>query len=841
MSAPLWFLRANPLARRRIADPALRGAVARLADAEQALAAEAGRASDALYALVGSADDDAARRRLVALRRAVRDDKAPKGEVPAVLAPWAAARAARDDARAALLAAAEGAADAERRTLAGLLGDEDLRRALALVAPEVEQGARRYREAVLAGGAVPARTRKSERGLLQYLSRALVRTSPLSRFTAVGLAVEDPAGAPLDAPSLEGATAFPGVDRVMLDHVLGGLDAPAAPEDAYVGLAPTSALDAAAGKLFFLRPTPEGLQRMAAPVTPGLRLLLDAVAMGPRPARRVAQDLAAAGGVPYEQALAHVLGSVAGGLLTASAREEDGQADLAALLDRPGDGAAAHLRAAGQLLPRLAAAPADDRPAVLADLEQALADASRAAGRPARVVVHEDYVLPPSTVATQGWEGPLDDLGAATDLLSVYDWLHDVRALMAAAFVERFGAGAVVPLAEHAPYLVGEVSRRALVMDEAFRTGGRPAGVGPADGSLEALWAVRRHVEDAVHAHLGKAAAAGDAEVVLPAQDVRELVAGVPERFRRDPLLYGVLVQPWQGRLVLNDGLPGHGMLVGRFLEADHRLGGDAVPRLAARLQEVYGAGGARVVEDLGLHGLNVNVHRRVLPDGLRPDDWYALRLRHDPATDALAVEDAEGRTLRVLPLGAGHPGLFPPPLSVATGLVISGRLYGGLASSWLRTTGWDARATTTCPRLSVGDVVVGRRRWWGGDELAGAAGAATEQERLLALTTWRARHGVPEEVVLKTTPADEGPLSVSAPDAQARRLQQKPQYLDLASTTYARVLPRLLERRGTEGQGHGYLEEATPAVGDGGHASEWVVEVGRRPGGPFRSAGGTR
>jgi hypothetical protein len=841
VSAPLWFLRVNPLGRRRVADPALREAVAASVAAEQALTAAAAAASDALYELVGAAPDDDARRRLVALRRAVRDDKAPKGELPEALEPWAAARAARDAARSALLAATGDAADAERGTLAELLGDEDLRRALALVAPEVEQGARRYREAVLAGGPVPARTRKSERGLVQYVSRALVRTSPLSRFTAVGLAVEDDAGAPLDAPAATGATAFPGVDRVMLDHVLGGLDEPGAPEEAYVGLAPTSALDVAAGRLYFLRPTPEGLQRTAARITPGLRLLLDAVAMGPRPARRVAEDLAAATGAAPEQALGHVLGAVRDGLLSATGREEDGSADLAGLLDRPGDGAAAALREVGERLPRLATATADERPGALEALERALADASRAAGRPARVVVHEDFVLPPSTVSTAGWQGALDDLGAATELLSVYDWLHDVRALMAAAFVERFGAGAVVPLAEHAPYLVGEVSRRALVMDEAFRSGGRPAGVGPADGSLEGLWALRRHVEDAVHAHLGKAEAAGDAEVALDPADVRELVAGVPERFRRDPLLYGVLVQPWQGRLVLNDGLPGHGMLLARFLDADRRLGGDAVPRLAERLQEVYGTGGARVVEDLGLHGLNVNVHHRVLPDGLRPDDWYSLRLRHDPATDALAVEDADGRTVRVLPLGAGHPGLFPPPLSVATGLVISGRLYGGFPGSWLRASGWDARTTRTCPRLAVGDVVVGRRRWWGGEELAGAAGAATEQERLLALTSWRARHGVPEEVVLKTTPADEGPLSVSAPDAQARRLQQKPQYLDLASATYARVLPRLLERRGAEGQGHGYLEEASPAVGDGGHATEWVVEVGRRPGGPFRSAGGTR
>ena len=52
-------------------------------------------------------------------------------------------------------------------------------------------------------------------------------------------------------------------------------------------------------------------------------------------------------------------------------------------------------------------------------------------------MIEEDYILPPSTVDTRPWHRPLADLGAAVELLSVFDWLHDVRAMTVDAFVDR--------------------------------------------------------------------------------------------------------------------------------------------------------------------------------------------------------------------------------------------------------------------------------------------------------------------------------------------------------------------------------------------------------------------
>jgi hypothetical protein len=69
--------------------------------------------------------------------------------------------------------------------------------------------------------------------------------------------------------------------------------------------------------------------------------------------------------------------------------------------------------------------------------------------------------------------------------------------------------------------------------------------------------------------------------------------------------------------------------------------------------------------------------------------------------------------------------------------------------------------------------------------------------------------------------------------DLQAHRRRQKPQYVDLASALSVRVLPRLADRRGV-----GHLEETLPAVADGPHAIEWIVEISRPAGGRFEYGG---
>jgi hypothetical protein len=128
------------------------------------------------------------------------------------------------------------------------------------------------------------------------------------------------------------------------------------------------------------------------------------------------------------------------------------------------------------------------------------------------------------------------------------------------------------------------------------------------------------------------------------------------------------------------------------------------------------------------------------------------------------------------------------------------------------------------------------RRRWYGGAEFAAALAAGpTEQDQLLAVTRWRGRHQIPDEVMLKTTIDNDGPMGIPEQGSQSKaelRLQ-KPQYVDLASALSVRVLPRMVQRRGV-----GYLEEALPRVSDSAHAYEWVVQIDRVAGGRLQYGG---
>lgn len=854
-SGPLWFQRVNPLAGRRVSDPDLRRRLAELCETERALVTAAEECSDELYELIGGATE-LDRRRLVDLRRAIHNGRTPRhvpDPPPASVARWSTLHENKVRLTEEIAATYDGAAHRERSTLVELLADEDFRRSLALAAPEIHDEAERYRRAFAESERLPARIRKSERGLLQYVTRAMVRTSPLSRFTAVGIAEPDPEGIRPDVADPAGATAFPGLDRSMLAYVLGGRPSEEGGAgtidrtDVWVGLAPTSYLDAQDGKLYFLRETPEGLTRSSITLSPPLGILLDALSMGRRTPRALAEEVCAQSGWPDEKAQNLIATALRSGVLCTFATAEDATIDLDDLLRIPDTAQDTRLADIRDRLPRIAECSPTERGGELRSLRAALGEASRHARRPAQIDVVEDYVLPPSRISPSSWRPMLDDLGSATDLLTVFDWLHDVRAYLTAAFVQRYGAGASARLTECAPYLVGEVTRRAGVAAEAYAPSGDGDGavldeLGPEDGCLRRMFELRRTVTEYVRTRLSKTAAEGEATLTLSPTEVEQLTRDMPERFRRHPMLYGTLVQQSGDRLMLNDGLPGHGMLYGRYLFADQSLGGNATARLAERLQRVYGADGSRVVEDRGLYGLNVNAHPRVLPDGLQVDDWYTLRLRHDRDTDELVVEDPDGVPLRVLPLGAGHPGLYPPPLSVASGLVMSGRLYSGLAQGWHTATPWDGRSTRACPGISVGHVVVDRRRWYGGEELATALSAGPEDhDRLRALTAWRGRHGIPEEAVVKSAPED-GPLAVSAPNAQERRLRQKPQYVDFGSALSTRVLPRMLERRADGDNGtEDFLEEALPGVVDGTHATEWVVEVGRGSGERFRYGGGVQ
>ncbi|MEU1316175.1 hypothetical protein [Streptomyces tibetensis] len=803
---PVWVLRVNPLPRQRLAEPESVRILGELTDALRDALTSAPAAEDALYESIRLADG-AQRRHLLALRRDVHNGRAPgvipdMSPVPAAVRDWLAAQERVAALRARLSEHHPTALRAERAVLRSLLDEPDLRQAMALLAPEVESAARRYRAAAEPG----KRDRKSERGLLQYVTRALMRTSPLSRFTAVGLAVPEP-GAPDPATvGFPGAHAHLALDRVMFTHVADALLVPGAPApDSWIHQPPTAGLDAEGTRYTFLRAEEGGgvVRRLSAPVTGTLAVLLRLTELGPRRLSQVAAELASVLDHNISDAARFVVDAIGTGILCVTAVPEDGRDPQPAQLGHP------ELSGLAADLAELATAAPDRRPAVLASLRATTTALGKRTGRPVSVLVEEDYVMPPRRIGTETWRGQLADTAAAIEFLSMFDRLHEIRALASDAFTELHRPGADVPLCEAAGPLVAEVYRR----EAAFRAGEHTTT------ALARLRDVRRSALEAMYDLFDDAR--DDDELAVEPELLRTLAADLPAARRRVPLAYGVLLQPWGRRLVFNDAYSGHGMLYGRFLGPDADMGGHAAQRLAARLHAHYGRPGVEPAEELGLHRLNVNARRPALDQHLTAEDWSLLRLVHDKDSDRLRIERPDGRELLPLTLGAGFPELYPAPVRLAAWLSSGGRLVTDLAGGYRAA---RRPRAVRLPRLSVGSLVLQRRRWYLDEQLRDvAAGHAEGPELLAALAGLRARHGLPAELLVKTDA-----MATRRIDFAERR-RQKPQYLDLDSALLARVLPRMLERRQA-----GHLEEALPRITDSPHAVEWIVEIGRLSGGPF-------
>jgi hypothetical protein len=172
---------------------------ARAAAEEDALAALAARLGDPLAAAVAATGDTGTRRRLLALRRAIFNNRLPAdpdaaralaahltGEAARDLGRWLDARLGSEATRAEGEAVLGAALARTRAALRELAGAERLRRGLLLASPVLEERLDAFVAA--APAAVPGkRARKMERSLLSYVYRTACKTSPFSTLTGVAL------------------------------------------------------------------------------------------------------------------------------------------------------------------------------------------------------------------------------------------------------------------------------------------------------------------------------------------------------------------------------------------------------------------------------------------------------------------------------------------------------------------------------------------------------------------------------------------------------------------------------------------------------------------------------
>ncbi len=698
--------------------------------------------------------------------------------VPAPVMAWEAALRAAEQAGTALLAGYPALRAADRRHLlelidisASIVDEQEARAAVARYRLAIEQGAD------------PATA--DERYLAELVVRAADPDAPDAATTGPGGANWAVDGVRLDAAAL---AALPTRRRLTLARgplamALGGLAESGTDSQSPQRVRANWTLRTVGAQVRFHQRVGDQLRLLGTPLTGRLRTLLSLVELGPLPtdtlvvalAQRLDNTPASTGpALDHDPAAA----TVAAATVAAAVQQELLVADAGLdersphLLRRTADALTGrHPDLATTLTALDAALATNDAGEVSRRLPAAQAGLAALGRYPVRLPVHAQDLLAPVAVGTDGYRRAIEDLGSVAALIGLFDRLHEARALLLAAVVERFGVAARIPLLEHAADLMTMVGRRALLL-----TPGNSDEFGPADGSLTELLSARATARTALRKAGSPAdyCAVGDA-VRLDAAALVALADGLPDRMSRPPAGYTLAVRPLGGQLWLDDVWPG--------TPQPHRTG-------------------LTVVEDSGSTAFGADDAQPLTVAEFGPLEWLGAVLEHDPDRDELRLLHPDGYPVQVVSAAMAYPDRLPPPLKLAYWLHGTSRVE--LDPLQLRTSRRAVGETVGTPRVYAGDVVLQRTRWYPGIDLSSLD--------LAQLTRWRVEHGVPA-TARAVSPMATDPIPGYPGQGRPARA---PRSVDFGGTLLA-------DGRLDPG---GYLTEEVPA-GDG-PAVQWLIEYDR-------------
>lgn len=816
---------------------------------------------------------DAGRRELLKLRRDLHNGRRPGQATLTATLPllddvaagrlrdWLAADATATALITELADGHDAALSAERRRLYNLCAQPDFQAAVAMTSASLWQGAAgAAREDPAAPG---KRTRKSEPGLVKYALRAVAKTSPFSRYTAVAIGWWQDGGetsfdVPADAVTSHiepGHLAIRRLLRVAASHQ-------DSRERCAYRVARAARADGA--RLAFevdvelgtdpVRVDSLSQQEITMPAHPAVVRLVAAVREAAEPLPYDRLVALAAGGDDSPERLAQAR-SFIDKLITLrllvpadAVPEQTGdiigraREALISLGSAPAVAAAGDLAAAPAPLAELATAPPERRLALLDGLRRSVQAAYRRFdAEPVDLTVFEDAAASkPVSLDTTAWRAALSDLAELGPLFRLYDHHYVLRALFARAFVARYGPGGstddVYGFARLVPDIVTEGT-----------------GLDPADTALPAdvrtMLKLRAQVNAAVNSAIE--AQAGQATVQLPASVLR-LARQVPASLQSTAASYGCFVQ----------GVPAGDGTVGAVV--NHLYGGFA--QYASRFLRYFPAGdqvgiaesvrswfpaAELLVQQRPVFGFNANLHPRIADADLdldielddRPGPTIRiedLRLRHDPATNRLLLtQAATGRLVEVIYLGFLVPYALPYHLGLLFLLSACGQVSFSLRR-WAdqRQLMTGATGIRAYPRLQHGRVVLERARWYvPAAEFPMPAAGEPDAGYFVRLNLWRTRAGLPPQVFCV--------YSAIWPKDRAERTREAisrpgPYLIDFRSRLCVRALPKAIADYGQVLA----FEEAVPEPGTGEvaqsgrgrHVSELVVDIVSRP--AFQPAG---
>jgi hypothetical protein len=829
------------------------------------------------------AAEDAGRRELLRLRRDLHNGRRPTQSTLTATLPlldetaagrlddWLAADATAAALATELAGGYDAALGAERRRLYDLCAQPDFQAAVAMTSASLWQGA------ALAAREDPAapgrRTRKSEPGLLKYALRALAKTSPFSRYTAVAIGWwQDGDGQSFDVPT-DAVTSYIEPGHLAIRRLLrAAASHPESRERCRYRVARAARVDG--DRLAFevdvdtsteaVRVESLSQHEVTMPAHPAVVRLVAALREAGRPLPYGHLVLMAAGGDSSKeraaQARAFIDKLITLRLLMPGDEVPEQTGDIIGrarqalihLGSAPALAAAQDLAAAPSPLAELAAAPPERRLALLDGLRQSVRSAYRrfdAAGvprgsaplastAPADLTVFEDAAASkPVNLERTAWRAALTDLAELGPLLRLYD-NHDVlRALFAREFVARYGPGGSTDDVYGFARLVPDLVVKGTKLDQA-------------DPSLppdvRTLLRLRAEVKAAVSAATEASAGTGPQRPVqLPVEALR-IASQIPASLRSTTVSYGCFLQGVPAAdgtvgAVINHLYGGFAQYASRFLR--YFPAGDQV-RVAEAVRGWFPAD-ELLVQQRPVFGFNANLHPRIADADLdldielddRPGPTIRiedLRLRHDPAAGRLLLtEAATGCPVEVIYLGFLVPYALPYHLALLFLLSACGQVSFSLRrQADQRELMTGVTGVRAFPRLQHGRVVLERARWYvPAAELPVPAAGESEAAYFVRLNLWRTKAGLPPQVfcvyssLWRESRAERTREAISRPG---------PYLIDFRSRLCVRALPKAI---GDYGDVLAF-EEALPEPGTdelaqsarGRHVSELVVDIVSRP-----------
>lgn len=782
---------------------------------------------DRLYALGGEVDRDIRNSVLLPIRRDIFNNRKPSlglNRLPSLLgddlAAWYRVEDEIATLRSRFVALFDAKLDAERCLLQDTMRAEDFRNSVAVSSPVLAADLEKY--LAVAPGSQSASLRKSESALLQYAGRAMMRTSPYSRYTSVAMArLADVPGCqlPLSVPHVDCVAVE--VNHALVRRLIDAFTQHAAVKHR-IAYRLCDEWREADGRLQLeiLVDQPDvqprvfrGIERQnSLRLTPVLSAVIawmqergNAGAMHREIAETIAswvKDATPEAVMPFVDQL------VEGGILTASIPIPDQTtAILPAARDYVG-------RIGGELGNELFEALASlvtgyDRFGGLgprARVEQ-LSSIDRSWRRcfemvgsalaPSDLLYETTAARRPMSLPAAPLESSLTDLKRVLPVLEAFDRGHTLRALIREEFIRVHGIDAKISLSQ----------LRELMPEPMRRWGLSFVGAEPLESQDPTLAAID-HIRNRIYREFASATDRGIEEFHLDAMLLEELEAQLPPEVKTMGAAFSVFAQAEQvgglvTRLVVNHIYNGLGAFISRFLPL---LGDEATEEVRAHIRRSFPADYI-VAELRPVAGFNANLHpllaERELDVGggsgdLKPEDLLA---EIDREVGAVVLRHREtGQRVEVLYLGFLIPYLLPRKHG----------LYYSLAGSRLMDSPLHARAESLLspdqlaairryPRVSSGSVVLARRRWYVPRErLPIAAPDESGPEYMCRLNAWRAIQDMPPTVFYRTMPGvqnDQVPGEDGRLQQYFQTLGIKPRPFDFRSALHVRSLVKLVKR----------------------------------------------